>query len=130
MIPHLRVARPVRDLARTRAMWMKGLGLHELGAFADHDGFDGVMLGKPGAGWHLEFTVCRAHPVAPAPTAEDLVVLYVPGASAWERACTDALAAGFRAVAAFNPYWDARGRTFEDADGYRVVLQNAPWPAP
>lgn len=23
------------------------------------------------AGWHLEFTRCRAHPVAPAPTAED-----------------------------------------------------------
>jgi len=25
------------------------------------------------------------------------------------------------------PYWDAHGRTFEDLDGYRVVLQNAAW---
>lgn len=25
----------------------------------------------------------------------------------------------------FNPYWDASGQTFEDADGYRIVLQNA-----
>jgi hypothetical protein len=28
----------------------------------------------------------------------------------------------------FNPYWDRRGRTFADPDGYRVVLQNSPWP--
>ena len=24
-------------------------------------------------------------------------------------------------------YWDRCGRTFEDLDGYRVVLQNAAW---
>jgi hypothetical protein len=37
--------------------------------------------------------------------------------------------AGYAPVAAFNPYWDRRGRTFEDPDGYRVVLQCASWPA-
>ena len=130
MTPHLRIARPARDLARTRAMWTAGLGLNVLGEFADHDGFDGLMLGHPGAGWHLEFTVCRTHPVAPAPTSEDLIVFYVPNTGTWERMCAGALAVGFRSVASFNPYWDARGRTFEDADGYRVVLQNASWPAP
>jgi hypothetical protein len=35
--------------------------------------------------------------------------------------------AGFAAVKAFNPYWDEKGKTFEDADGWRVVLQNAGW---
>ncbi len=30
-------------------------------------------------------------------------------------------------VASFNPYWDACGQTFEDPDGYRIVLQNAEW---
>jgi hypothetical protein len=30
-------------------------------------------------------------------------------------------------VAAFNPYWDRDGVTFEDPDGYRIVLQNAAW---
>jgi len=44
------------------------------------------MLGFDGAGWHLEFTHCRTHPVAPAPTAEDLVVLYLPEAAGWEAA--------------------------------------------
>ena len=37
------------------------------------------------------------------------------------------LAAGFRPVSSYDPYWDVHGRTFEDVDGYRVVLQNAAW---
>lgn len=30
---------------------------------------------------------------------------------------------------AFNPYWDRLGLTFEDPDGWRVVLQNDAWSA-
>jgi len=33
----------------------------------------------------------------------------------------------YKPVKPFNPYWDKKGRTFEDPDGYRVVLQNAEW---
>ena len=126
--PQLRIARPVSDLARAERMYAQGLGLQRLGGFADHQGFDGVMLGLPGAGYHFEFTACRGHPVPPASTVEDLAVFYLPDAAQWEQRCQAMLAAGFRAVASFNPYWDARGRTFADGDGYRVVLQNAGWP--
>jgi len=131
--PHLRIARPVADLRRSVALYIDGLGLSRLGEFADHAGFDGCMLGQPGAAYHLEFTQCRQHPVAPRPTPEDLLVLYLPEPAAWEGACARLLAAGFRQVAAFNPYWDERGRSFEDPDGYRLVLQCAAWrnePAP
>ena len=31
-------------------------------------------------------------------------------------------------VPAFNAYWDRSGKTYEDPDGYRIVLQNAAWP--
>ncbi len=127
MHAHLRVARPVSDLARARAMYRDGLGLEVLGSFEGHDGFDGVMLGRPGAGYHFEFTVCRTHPVAPAATPEDLVVLYLPDEAVWEAACARMIAAGFAEVESFNPYWAVKGRTFRDADGYRTVLQNAPW---
>ncbi len=34
------------------------------------------MLGAPEAGWHLEFTHCRHHPVTPRQAMEDLLVLY------------------------------------------------------
>jgi hypothetical protein len=36
--------------------------------------------------------------------------------------------AGFEPAPAFNPYWDREGRTFEDPDGYRIVLQRSAWP--
>jgi hypothetical protein len=35
--------------------------------------------------------------------------------------------AGYRAAPSFNPYWDRSGKTFEDPDGYRVVLENSSW---
>ena len=68
---HVRIARPVSDLARAREMYRRGLGLRVLGSFQDHEGFDGVL---------------------------------------------PAFAAGVR-----------RARTFEDPDGYRIMLQNAAW---
>ncbi|WP_420360213.1 hypothetical protein [Agrobacterium vitis] len=30
-------------------------------------------------------------------------------------------------ITSYNPYWDNLGKTFEDPDGYRVVLQNSAW---
>ena len=124
---HLRIARPVSDLARTKAMYCRGLGLCVVGNFENHDGFDGVMLGAVGASYHFEFTYCRTHPIAPSATAEDLTVFYLPTPSEWESTCASMLAAGFKQVASLNPYWEVQGRTFQDQDGYRVVLQNAEW---
>jgi len=127
---HLRIARPVRDLERTQSMYRDGLGLRVIGSFKDHDGFDGVMLGAPALHYHFEFTRCTTHPVAASPTPEDLAVFYIPDRAEWERVSASMRAAGFKATASFNPYWEVRGRTFEDADGYRVVLQNADWKNP
>jgi hypothetical protein len=123
--PHLRIARPVSDLARSTGMYRRGLGLEVLGSFTDHDGFDGAMLGRAGAHYHFEFTRCRAHPVTPTPTVDDLLVLYIPEKREWRASCSKMLAAGFRRVASFNPYWEVRGRTYQDRDGYRIVLEQA-----
>jgi hypothetical protein len=110
-------------------MYRRGLGFRVVGSFENHDGFDGVMLGAEGSSYHFEFTHCRTRPVAPAPTAEDLVVFYFPVPAEWRAACDSMLNAGFRPVAPFNPYWEIRGRTYEDPDGYRIVLQQAIWEA-
>lgn len=127
MKAQMRIARPVSSLERSVAMYCKGLGWRELGRFEDHAGFDGVMVGTPELPCHFEFTYCRAHPVQPAPTPEDLIVLYLPQAAEWQRACAAMLAAGFVEVVSFNPYWGRHGRTFEDPDRYRAVLQQAEW---
>ena len=105
MNAHLRVARPVRNLSVSVSMYMRGLGLEEIGRFEDHEGFDGVMLGNPGMSFHFEFTHCRHHSIQPTPTREDLLVFYVPEGNEWQETCAAMLQAGFRAVEAFNPYW-------------------------
>lgn len=86
------------------------------------------MLGRPGAIYHLEFTHKRGHRVGPAPTQDNLLVFYLPDSRQWQEAIDRMRAAGYEPVPSFNPYWDRSGRTFEDPDGYRVVLQNASWP--
>ena len=108
-------------------MYCAGLDLRVLGSFADHASFDGVMLGRNGMDYHFEFTVSHGHPVAPSPTHDDLAVFYLPDQTGWQTACARMAAAGFAQVVSFNPYWDVNGRTFQDPDGYRVVLQNAGW---
>jgi catechol 2,3-dioxygenase-like lactoylglutathione lyase family enzyme len=124
----MRIARPVSDLSRSARLYTEGLGLQLLGSFEAHDGFDGVMVGEPGAGYHFEFTQAREHPVRPSPTVEDLIVFYIEPAGLWSAACARMLSAGFRQVPSFNPYWNAGGCTFEDSDGYRVVLHRSTWP--
>ena len=53
---------------------------------------------------------------------------YDTGRSVEWRAAVERLErAGHKPVAAVNPYWERQGRTFEDPDGYRVVLANKSW---
>ena len=108
-------------------MYAQGLGLPVLAEFVDHDGFDGVILGGAEDRFHLEFTTRHGHEVGRAPTKDHLLVFYIPDRAEWEASCARMMNAGFRDVASCNPYWDVQGRTFEDVDGYRVVMQNAAW---
>jgi hypothetical protein len=58
-----------------------GLGFTVLYQVRDHEGFDGVMLGHQGAGYHLEFTQKHGHKTGKAPTEENLLVFYIPDAA-------------------------------------------------
>jgi YycE-like protein len=125
--PTLRVARPTNHVAALAEMYTAGLGFSVLAEFADHDGFDGCILGNPDASYHLEFTSERGCTAVAAPSKDHLLVFYIADRDVWEHRCARMIAAGFRHVGSHNPYWDAAGRTFEDLDGYRVVLQNERW---
>jgi ribosomal protein S18 acetylase RimI-like enzyme len=119
----LRVARHTERLDEVLAFYRDGLGLTEVGGFRDHDGYDGVFLEVPGTGAHLELTAGGGHG-APAPHPESLLVLYLGDAAA-----VDEVAArlGADPVPPANPYWAEHGLTFEDPDGFRVVLVPARW---
>jgi catechol 2,3-dioxygenase-like lactoylglutathione lyase family enzyme len=123
----LRVARPANDLDAVLRFYKDGLGLQELHRFENHDGFDGVMLGRPGEPYHFEFTRAHGHDAGRAPTKDNLVIFYFPDRSDWNAVVARMKQHGYSSVGSFNPYWDRQGVTFEDSDGYRVVLQSAAW---
>lgn len=62
----------------------------------------------------------------PAPTEEDLLVLYL-GMRVGDALIERLLGAGGKVVPARNPYWDWWGITIADPDGYRLVLSHRTW---
>jgi catechol 2,3-dioxygenase-like lactoylglutathione lyase family enzyme len=114
----LRIARHTDRLQEVVAFYRDRIGLPELGRFAGHDGYDGVFLGIPGTGSHLEFTTGGDHP-APEPHPESLLVLYVETQDE-----LDAMAARIRRseTTTANPYWQRNARAFADPDGFQVLL--------
>jgi len=119
----VRIARPTDRLDEVVGFYRDGLGLPELARFDGHAGYSGVILGLPGADHHLEFTRHERGSPGPAPTLDNLLVLYLGGTSAVERAAARLVALGHPTVVAENPYWtEHRAVTVEDPDGWRVVL--------
>lgn len=124
----MRVARACRDLDVLVAQYTGGLGFSTLSRWRDHEGYDGAILGHPGAPYHLEFIHDHGEPSPPAPHREQLLVFYIADEQAWQARCNAMTASGFRTVTNDNPYWERNGRTFVDVEGGRVVLNRGAWP--
>lgn len=124
MSNYLRVARPTDQLDDIVEMYRRGLDLEIVGSFRDHDGYDGVILAGPNPSWEIEFTREKGLAAPRCSSPEHLLVIYEADGVVWGSRCEAMITAGFVALASANPYWDERGRTFEDPEGYRVVIQN------
>ena len=123
-VAQVRVARPTDRLDEVVRFYRDGLGLKEIGSFAGHAGYTGVMLGLPGAAYHLEFTAHDEGSPCPAPTRDNLLIFYIPDRAAIDRIRERLAAMGYPEVPPENPYWQAQGVTVADPDGWRVVLMN------
>ena len=123
----VRVARATDRLDEVVRFYTDGLGLQILDRFDRHEGFDGVMVGLPGEPYHFEFTQQQGHLVGRAPTLENLIVFYIPDRQEWQDTIDRLQSIGYTPIKSYNPYWDRNGITFEDPDGYRIVLENTDW---
>ncbi|GAA3874190.1 VOC family protein [Streptomyces sedi] len=122
----LRFARPTAGFDETLTFYRDDLGLPVLAEWRGKEGWDGAVLGLPGAPVHLEITHHPDSPPPPAPHPENQLVLYLRGPEARDAAAARLTARGHRPVAGPDDYWRARGAVlFTDPDGWRVVL--APW---
>ncbi|KAF9581795.1 hypothetical protein BGW38_001070 [Lunasporangiospora selenospora] len=119
-----------------------GLGFTLVESFENHRGFDGRIIAPlpttPGGPvpWHLEFTYqhedSRDHSgeteSVRAPTRDNLLALYLKDRAEVEARKTRMEEHGYHTVVSANPYWDDNGVTFEDPEGWRVVLCWLEWP--
>lgn len=122
-VRNVRVARPTDQLDEVVRFYADGLGLPELGRFAGHAGYRGVLLGLPGGEYHLEFTQHDDGSPGPAPTRDNLLVLYFDDVAQVKQVAGRLAKLGHPPVAAENPYWTDNGAiTVEDPDRWRVVL--------
>jgi catechol 2,3-dioxygenase-like lactoylglutathione lyase family enzyme len=122
-VAQVRVARPTDQLAEIEKFYSTVLGLPVLYRFEDHAGYTGVMVGLPGTDYHLEFTSHVDGSPCPAPTTDNLLVLYFHNDAQMYDVVERLAAAGHEPVEAENPYWAGVGAlTFEDPDGWQLVL--------
>lgn len=117
----VRLARPCRDLAAGRRFYVDGLGLQVL--YEGSGPHDIVMLGWPQASWHLELVAGST--ARPAPTEQDLLVLYLAGPVDEELVRRLEDCGGTRVSQ--GEYWDRWGVAVADPDGYRLVLSTRSW---
>ncbi|MDH7791410.1 VOC family protein [Ochrobactrum sp. AN78] len=120
----IRFARPTDKFSEVVTFYRDGLGLPELGSFADHAGYNGIMLGLPGKSAHLEFTEHQAGSPCRAPSEDNLLVIYIIDENTYERLNCRMQEKGYAPVEPENPYWIDRSFTYEDPDGWRVVICN------
>lgn len=120
----LRIARPTDKLKEVTHFYHVVLGLPIIGSFAEHDGYDGVMLGIKGANIHLEFTQHAHGSPCPAPTKDNLLVFYFETEVEYNNAIAQIEGHGYSAVEPENDYWLDKAKTYEDPDGWRVVFFN------
>lgn len=130
-VQQVRIARPTDQFDDIVTFYRDALGLDVLrlwrhGPHDDHHGYDGVVFGLPGTTYHLEFTHHIDGSPGPAPSHDNLLVLYMPEHTDVVTACDRLQHLGHQPVSSENPWWDDGGVTFEDPDGWRVVIMRGP----
>ncbi|RYZ56301.1 MAG: hypothetical protein EOP07_12735 [Proteobacteria bacterium] len=123
----LRIARETSFLEQISTMYQLGLEMEILGRFSNHAGFDGVMIGNKHSRFHLEFTYRHGESAPRSNSKDNLLVFYVPNPLEWEKTVRRMSDAGFIQKDAINPYWNENGITFEDLEGYRIVISKESW---
>ena len=122
----VRICRPTNNLDEVLRFYCEGLGMQLLLRFnRDRWGYGGVILGGLGSDIHLEFTIHEGgfpgNAILP-PSSDHLIVFYIITESVYHNLISRLEGCGYFPVAAGNPHWDKDGITFQDPDGWRVVL--------
>jgi catechol 2,3-dioxygenase-like lactoylglutathione lyase family enzyme len=118
-----RFARHTNNLEQLKSFYTSVLGLELLGSFENHNGYDGIFLGKPNENWHLEFT--KSNEVVSLNFNEDDILVFYPNSKLEYELIYEKLKHySIKTIEAKNPYWNEHGIMFLDPDGYRIVISH------
>ena len=71
-----RFARHTNNLEQIKSFYIDVLGFQLLGGFENHNGYDGVFIGKSSENWHLEFT--KSNEIVKFNFNEDDILVFYP----------------------------------------------------
>lgn len=118
-----RYARHTNNLEQLKSFYIDVLGLELLGGFENHNGYDGVFIGKQEENWHLEFTQSVEVPNHTFDD-DDLLVFYPNSKLEFDLLKEKLEHHSVQFVISKNPYWSENGIQFLDPDGYRIVISH------
>ena len=116
-----RFARHTNRLNELKHFYINVLGLTDLGSFTNHDGYDGIFIGKKGMNWHIEFTQ-TVEKVNHSFDDDDLLIFY-PDSIIEQAYILDSIKTHKLPVYhPKNPYWILNGVMIKDPDGFGVII--------
>jgi hypothetical protein len=119
----LRVARHTNNLDLIKSFYLNILGLELLGDFEDHNGYDGIFMGKSSLSWHLEFT--KSSDIVDFNFgAEDYLVFYPENDGEYQSILNRISESKIKYVVSKNPFWNSNGKIILDPDGFQIIISN------
>jgi catechol 2,3-dioxygenase-like lactoylglutathione lyase family enzyme len=118
-----RFARHTNDLEQIKSFYIAILGFELLGTFENHNGYDGVFIGKSNENWHLEFTKTK-EVISFDFKEDDILVFYPASKTEFELLVHKLQSHEIEFIKAKNPYWNENGKMILDPDGYRILISD------
>lgn len=118
-----RFARHTNDLEKIKSFYIHILGFELLGSFENHNGYDGIFIGKSNENWHLEFTKSEETSTFNFGD-EDFLVFYPNSIEDYNRMVSSLNENAKKSNPTKNTYWDENGKLFFDPDGYGIIISN------
>jgi catechol 2,3-dioxygenase-like lactoylglutathione lyase family enzyme len=118
-----RFARHTNDLEQIKSFYIDVLGFQLLGGFENHNGYDGIFIGKSSENWHLEFT--KSEEIVHFDFNEDDVLVFYPNSKIeFDLIMNKIQSQNIDFIKAKNPYWNENGKMILDPDGYKILISD------
>jgi 2-oxoisovalerate dehydrogenase E1 component len=104
-----RYARHTNNLEKLQWFYTSILELGVIGGFKNHNGYDGIFIGKPNENWHIEFTQ-NQEVVTHTFNEDDILVFYPENQLEYQTIVANIHKNNIQTLEPKNPYWKENGK--------------------